>query len=354
MPPCAVLPTQFASSIIDLGQAVDTPAGSGVIVVPRTPTGIPTPIQLEFNTVTAGGTTTASVTDVGPAAPFDYDLLAILAGKPYVDISTSAQFAGRSRSPSSTIPPPSASPPRTSRASPAAVHLRPGEQLRLGGDQRGLHRTSRPTRTADARYFRQSGQSNPDTTNHIIYGVTSSLGTFALTSRKSCWSRPPTPAWARPAGPAQLTTDPALLQRNRGQPEPAGWWLLRRRRRGLASCLFDGLARRPSVSGHTPFRSWAPRSTEPPPAARLTSTWPTGKKPAIASRRQPPSSARAPRPSTRPRPGAVTIAAPAPLLAAAARLPLGPTVIDCNANDDASNRSSCQTRVRCKTPRPHQ
>jgi len=73
--------TQFASSTIDLGQLVDTPAGSGVIVVPKDSGGNPTPIQLEFNAVTVGGTTTASVTDVGPAAPLDYDLLTIIAGK---------------------------------------------------------------------------------------------------------------------------------------------------------------------------------------------------------------------------------------------------------------------------------
>ena len=39
--------TQFASSTIDLGQSVDTPAGSGVIVVPKDSSGNPTPIQLD-------------------------------------------------------------------------------------------------------------------------------------------------------------------------------------------------------------------------------------------------------------------------------------------------------------------
>ena len=344
--------TQFASSTIDLGQSVDTPAGSGVIVVPKDSNGNPTPIQLEFNTVTAGGTTTASVTDVGPAAPFDYDLLAILAGKPYVDISTSAQFAGKVEI--------------AVKYDPAALGVSPANEPRLALQQyicdlanscgwvviNEVYNPNVPPYTdADARYFGRSGQSNPDTTNHIIYGVTTSLGTFALTFPKVAMVPPTDTCVGTPTGPAQLTTDPALcsatvdnLNQRAGGCSGGGG--------GLASCLFDGMAA--ETLGRGPHAVAIVGTSVDGASASCTSYVDVAdrEKPAIACSA----------------PATIECTGPQTVYTASATcndncgtctascgsgpFALGTTVIDCNANDDATNRSTCQTQVTVQDTTP--
>jgi hypothetical protein len=344
--------TQFASSTIDLGQAVDTPAGSGVIVVPKDSNGNPTPIQLEFNTVTAGGSTTASVTDVGPAAPFDYDLLTIIAGKPYVDVSTSAQFAGKVEI--------------AAKYDPAALGISPENEPRLALQQYVCNQADScgwvvinevynphvpPYTDADARYFGRSGQSNPDTTNHIIYGVTTSLGTFALTFPKVVMVPPTDTCVGTATGPAQLTTDPALcsatvdnLNQRAGGCSGGGG--------GLASCLFDGLVAR--TLGLGPHAVSIVGTSVDGATASCTSYVD------VADREKP----------------AIACAAPATVECTGSRtvytasatcidncgtctascgsgpFALGTTTIDCNANDDASNRNTCQTQVTVRDTTP--
>ena len=347
--------TQFASSTIDLGQAVDTPAGSGVIVVPKDSNGNPTPIQLEFNTVTAGGTTTASVTDVGPAAPFDYDLLTIIDGKPYVDISTSAQFAGKVEI--------------AVKYDPAALGVSAAstrDESRLALQQYVCDQANScgwvvinevynphvpPYTDADARYFGRSGQSNPDTTNHIIYGVTSSLGTFALTFPKVAMAPPTDTCVGTPTGPAQLTTDPALcsatvdnLNQRAGGCSGGGG--------GLASCLFDGLVA--ETLGRGPHAVSIVGTAVDGATASCTSYVDVAdrEKPAIACAA----------------PATVECAGSQTAYAASATcndncgictascgsgpFALGTTIIDCNANDDASNRNTCQTQVTVQDTTP--
>jgi len=344
--------TQFASSTIDLGQTVDTPAGRGVIVVPKDSSGNPTPIQLEFSTVTAGGSTTASVTDVGPAAPLDYDLLTIIAGKPYVDINTSAQFAGKVEI--------------AVKYDPAALGLSAANEPRLALQQyvcdlanscgwvaiNEVYNPSVPPYTdADPRYFGRSGQSNPDITNHIIYGVTTSLGTFALTFPKVVLVPPTDTCVGTATGPAQLTTDPALCsatvdnvnQRAGGCYGGGG---------GLASCLFDGLAAR--TLGLGPHAVSIVGTALDGATASCTSYV------GVADREKPAIACSAP----------ATIECTGPQTAYAASatctdncgtctascgsgpFALGTTVIDCNANDGASNRSTCQTQVTVRDTTP--
>lgn len=344
--------TQFASSTIDLGQAVDTPAGSGVIVVPKDSNGNPTPIQLEFNTVTAGGSTTASVTDVGPAAPFDYDLLAIIAGKPYVDISTSAQFVGKVEI--------------AVKYDPAALGLSAENEPRLALQQyvcdaanscgwvviNEVYNPHLPPYTdADARYFGRSGQSNPDTTNHIIYGVTSSLGTFALTFPKVMLVPPTDTCVGTATGPAQLTTDPALCsatvdnvnQRAGGCSGGGG---------GLASCLFDGLAAQ--TLGLGPHAVSIVGTSVEGATASCTSYVDVAdrEKPAIACAA--PATIECTGPQTAYTASATCNDNCGACVASCGSGPfaLGTTTIDCNANDDASNRNTCQTQVTVQDTTP--
>jgi len=344
--------TQFASSTIDLGQSVDTPAGSGVIVVPKDSSGNPTPIQLEFNTVTAGGSTTASVTDVGPAAPFDYDLLTIIAGKPYVDISTSAQFAGKVEI--------------AVKYDPAALGASATDESRLALQQYVCDQANScgwvvinevynphvpPYTDADARYFGRSGQSNPDTTNHIIYGVTTSLGTFALTFPKVAMVPPTDTCVGTPTGPAQLTTDPALcsatvdnLNQRAGGCSGGGG--------GLASCLFDGMVA--ETLGRGPHAVAIVGTSVDGASASCTSYVDVAdrEKPAIAC--SAPATIECTGPQTVYTASATCNDNCGPCTASCGSGPfaLGTTVIDCNANDDATNRSTCQTQVTVQDTTP--
>lgn len=85
---------RFASATVELGGAVDTDTGTDVVVTPTDGDGEASPLTLVFETVTGGGSTTASTTDVGPAAPTGYDLLPAIDGDAFVSLSTDATFTG--------------------------------------------------------------------------------------------------------------------------------------------------------------------------------------------------------------------------------------------------------------------
>ncbi|MDP2304659.1 MAG: hypothetical protein Q8P18_01360 [Pseudomonadota bacterium] len=86
--------SRFASGTVELGGSVDTGTGTDVVITPTNGDGDPTPITLVFDTVTGGGSTTASTTDVGPAAPTGYEVLSGIDGDSYVSLSTDATFSG--------------------------------------------------------------------------------------------------------------------------------------------------------------------------------------------------------------------------------------------------------------------
>jgi len=208
-----------------------------------------------------------------------------------------------------------------------------------------------PYTDADARYFGRSAQANPDTTNHIIYGVASSLGTFALTLPKVVLVPPTDTCVGTLTGPAQLTTDPALCsatvdnsnQRAGGCSGGGG---------GLASCLFDGLLA--ETLGRARHAVSIVGTAVDGATASCTSYVD------VADREKP----------------AIACAAPATVECAGAQtayaasatcndncgtctascgsgpFALGTTIIDCNANDDASNRNTCRTQVTVQDTTP--
>jgi len=208
-----------------------------------------------------------------------------------------------------------------------------------------------PYTDADARYFGRTGQSNPDTTNHIVYGVTNSLGTFALTFPKVVRVPPTDTCVGTPTGPAQLTTDPALcsatvdnLNQRAGGCSGGGG--------GLASCLFDGLVAR--TLGLGPHAVSIVGTSVEGASASCTSYV------GVADREKPAIACAAP--------ATIECTGPQTVYTASATcsdncgtctascgsgpFALGTTVIDCNANDDASNRNTCQTQVTVQDTTP--
>jgi len=157
-----------------------------------------------------------------------------------VDINTSAQFAGKVEIAVKYDPPRWASPRTESRL---ALQQYVCDQANSCGwvvinEVYNPHVRPHGRRCALLRQ-KCPGQSN-DTTNHIIYGVASSLGTFALTLPKVVLVPPTDTCVGTLTGPAQLTTDPALCSatvdnsnKRAGGCSGGGG--------GLASCLFDGL-----------------------------------------------------------------------------------------------------------------
>ena len=157
--------TKFAESTITLGTATDTPVGSNVVVVPKDGNGNASALTLDFAQVSTGGSTTVSVTDVGPAAPAGSTLVKAIDNKQYINVNSSAQF------------PSQVEVCVTYDATALNLTLAQEKALKLqqySCDSAGVCAWSVINGTFD-------GRTNPDTVNHVICGVTGSLSTFALT-----------------------------------------------------------------------------------------------------------------------------------------------------------------------------
>jgi len=176
--------TRFASSTIDLGTLVDTPTGTGVVVATTDSTGNPQPVTMTFSNVTSGGNTTVSTTGIGPPPPQDHFLVKWAGGHEFMDISTTASFNGKVE--------------LAMRYDPVALGLTPAQEasLRLmhwvcsaDGSTCSWQKINEvsnphvpPWTDADPLYFGRTSPpfTNPDTTAHVVYGVTSSFSPFAL------------------------------------------------------------------------------------------------------------------------------------------------------------------------------
>jgi len=157
--------TQFAASTITLGEATDTPVGSNVVVNPKDGNGNPSPLTLEFTSVTTGGSTTVSVTDVGPAAPSGSTLLKAVDGKEYINVNSSAQFPSQIEV--------------CIAYDPAALGISSAQESGLKLQQYLCDTASNCAWSVINGTF--DGRANPDTANHVICGVTTSLSTFGIT-----------------------------------------------------------------------------------------------------------------------------------------------------------------------------
>lgn len=157
--------TKFATSTITLGEAADTPVGTNVTIVPNDGSGNPTPITLDFSSVTTGGSTTVSVTDVGPAAPAGYTLLKVIDDKQYINVNTSATFPSQVE--------------MCMTYDLADLGITSAQESALKLQQYVCDAANNCSWHIINGTF--GGETNPNTTTHTICGVTSSLSTFGLT-----------------------------------------------------------------------------------------------------------------------------------------------------------------------------
>jgi hypothetical protein len=331
--------TRFASTTVDLGTLVNTPSGANVTVQTSDSTGAPLPVSLDFENVVSPGVTTASVTDVGPAPPVDTFLLKWAKDHEFLDVATTATFAGKVL--------------LAIHYDPAALGLKGSQESKLQLQHYVCPTPStcawqviNETYTPGPTFFGRSSPpfTNPDTTNHVIYGVTSSFSLFALTV-PSVNVVPPTDTCVGDAtAPAQLTSDPDVctatvddVNKRAGGCGDAGG--------GLASCTFDGAASEAlSLGRHD---------------VQVVATGLDGATSTCTSRvdvvdRQGPTVTCPPAASvectgaTTPVPLAATCADNCGTCAASCGstpYPLGKTPVACNATDAAGNASACETAV---------
>lgn len=218
--------TRFASASIDLGQNVNTPPGTNVTVVLKDSTGADLPVTLVFGTVTTGGSTTASVTSIGPGLPADYRQVAIVSGQSYLSVNTSVTATG-------------------------AV------EVRLTYDQAALGLTDAQERTLTLLHYEctsggscawrpinTAGRTNPDAATNTLYGTVDGAtltGLYALATPVVTLVPPSSTCVGAASEPAQLTTAAGVCavtvdntNQLAGGCEGGGG--------GLLSCLYDGAA----------------------------------------------------------------------------------------------------------------
>ncbi|MBK8256748.1 MAG: thrombospondin type 3 repeat-containing protein [Polyangiaceae bacterium] len=156
--------SKFAESTITLGAATPTPTGTHVLVVPNDQFGNPGTVQLDFAQVTGEGSTTLSITDIGPAAPDGYDLLKVIALKEYLNISTSANFPGEVE--------------LCITYDPVALGLTTADEETLKLQQYVCLADVCEWEIINGTF---DGSANPDTVNNVVCGTTTSLSTFSIT-----------------------------------------------------------------------------------------------------------------------------------------------------------------------------
>jgi hypothetical protein len=158
--------TTFGNATITLGEAVGTPTGSNVVVSPTDANGNDSGVDLTFVSVTGAGNTTAGSASFGPAAPEGYVLQSVVADNNYLNISSSATFAGQVEVCLSY--------------DPAAMGLSADEEGELDLQQYVCN--AQNVCAWQVITGTLQGGDSPDTAGNVICGVTSSLSTFAITS----------------------------------------------------------------------------------------------------------------------------------------------------------------------------
>ena len=154
----------FATSTIDLGQGVNTPAGTNQQVTLLDAGGNPTGVQLTFANVTNGGSTTGSTTTVGPAPPGSFSIMPAFNGNTYLSINTTATFTGNVEV--------------ALTYDPVALGLSPAQERFL---QLWHFHCDASGGNCAWQYIKDASKiPNPNTAQHVIYGVTDSFSDFAL------------------------------------------------------------------------------------------------------------------------------------------------------------------------------
>jgi hypothetical protein len=216
-----VLGTQatFATDgTLELGLAVNTPAGSDVAITPTDAGGTPLPVTILFESVTGAGETTVTTTSVGPAPPPNFRIVPATGIQPYLDVATTAQVTGSIAVAIQYDPDALALTPEQERA------LRIAQWLCTPGG--GCGWVFPPNQAAD-------------TAANVVSAEVDSLSVFALMLAEVV---PPVGSCVgAPGAPATILTDPGACGATvnnengvAGSCADAGG--------GLASCTFDGAA----------------------------------------------------------------------------------------------------------------
>jgi hypothetical protein len=225
----------FPPSSIEIGQPINTASGGLVQVIVADGDGNPLPVTLIFQSVLQDGDTSGSTTAFGPVPPADADRLVAFKGQPYLGLETSASFSGKIL--------------MALQYDPAALGLTATQERALTLQQFVCVNSScgwkviNETYTAgDPRSFGRIAPAggNPDVINHVIYGVTDSIGTFGLFLSHAVPMPPADTCIGTATLPALLSTDPAVCfaainnaNKRAGGCADGG--------SGLLSCTFDGL-----------------------------------------------------------------------------------------------------------------
>jgi hypothetical protein len=329
---------RFASSTISVGTAVDTPSGTNVVVVPADPSGNPTPVTLDFGSVTQGGQTTASFTDVGPGAPPDYSLLDVISNARYLNITTNAQFTQTEV---------------CIHYDPTTLGVAPAQESTLELQEFLCSSTSSCSwQVVNGVFPGDNGGSAVNTSTHTICGLVDQLGTFGITLPNVVLVPPTDTCVGATGAPAQLGTDPNACTTSIDNDNQLAGGCSGGGGGGLASCTFDGAATETlSPGSHTV----AIVGTADDGSTTTCSSYVD-----IVDRQAPGISCSPPATveciGTR-TPVSVTSSCSDNCGACTTScgngsFPLGDTTIACNAVDPAGNKSSCSTKVHIQDTTP--
>jgi hypothetical protein len=216
----------FPAGTITLGQGTNTSVGTNEQVTLLDQNGNPTNVQLTFANVTGAGQTNVTFITSGPVPPGGFTLMPAFNGATYLDITTTATFTGN------VIV--------ALRYDPVALGLTPATEGLL---QLWHYHCDASGSNCQWEYINGGHAPDPDTVNHVIYGVdTDGFSNFALLLPNQTSTHPPTVTCVGSASnPKVIATSAGLCNAPidntiglAGSCAGGGG--------GLASCTFDGQA----------------------------------------------------------------------------------------------------------------
>jgi len=181
----------FPPGTVTLGQATNTPVGTNETVTLLDQNGSSIGVQLTFDNVTSAGQTNGAYTNQGPVPPGGFTLMPAFSGANYLSISTTATFTGNVLIAISY--------------NPQALGLTPQTESLL---QLWHYKCDSSGSNCQWEFINGGHTPDPDTVNHVIYGVTSSFSVFALL-----------------LPPVTSTTPPVTTIGLSGTPGANGWYV---------------------------------------------------------------------------------------------------------------------------------